>query len=240
VVVTTHRRESGHAAVPAILLDDVIRIYRDGAVETIALRGVDASISRGEYVALMGRSGSGKSTLLHLIAGLDSPSGGRVTIDGVDVSHAGEATRLAARRGRVGIVFQSDNLPPFVTLDEGVALACALAGTSADSSTRRTALASAGLEERRHHRPGRLSGGEQQRAAVATVLATRPSILLADEITGELDSTNASRVLDLLDAARSDNELTLVLATHDPDVARRADRVIELRDGRVVGDSMGR
>jgi putative ABC transport system ATP-binding protein len=224
---------------PAVLLDDVIRIYRDGTVETIALRGVDASIGRGEYVAVMGRSGSGKSTLLQLIAGLDSPSGGKVMIDGVDLSHAGETARLQARRGRIGIVFQADNLPSFVTLEEGVALACALAGRSIDGATTRAALASAGLEDRRGHRPDRLSGGEQQRAAVATVLATRPSILLADEITGELDSENAARVLDLLDAARVERELTIVVATHDPDVARRADRVIQLRDGRVV-DASGR
>jgi putative ABC transport system ATP-binding protein len=224
-------------AVPAAVeLIDVIRIFREGDVETIALRGIDLRVQPGEYVALMGRSGSGKSTLLQLVAGSDSPTGGRVIVDGVDLSHADEATRTSVRGTRVGVVFQSQNLPPFLSLEEGIVLACALAGRAADNAVARAALAAAGLEGRERHRPGQLSGGEQQRAAVATVLATRPRILLADEITGELDSENAARLLDLLGEVHAAGNLTIIAATHDPNVAARAGRIVELRDGRIVGE----
>ena len=227
----------GATAVPAAVeLIDVIRIYREGDVETIALRGIDLRVQPGEYVALMGRSGSGKSTLLQLLAGSDSPTGGRVIVDGVDLSHADEATRASVRGARVGVVFQSQNLPPFLSLEEGIVLACALAGRPAEDGVARAALAAAGLEGRERHRPGQLSGGEQQRAAVATVLATRPRILLADEITGELDSENAARLLDLLGAVHAAGELTIIAATHDPNVAARAGRIVELRDGRIVSE----
>ena len=231
------RGSEGAAAVPAAVeLIDVIRIYREGDVETIALRGIDLRVQPGEYIALMGRSGSGKSTLLQLLAGSDSPTGGRVIVDGVDLSHADEATRASVRGTRVGVVFQSQNLPPFLSLQEGIVLACALAGRPGDNDTARAALAAAGLEGRERHRPGQLSGGEQQRAAVATVLATRPRILLADEITGELDSENAARLLDLLGEVHAAGDLTIIAATHDPNVASRAGRIVELRDGRIVGE----
>lgn len=230
------RGSEGAAAVAAAVeLIDVIRIYREGDVETIALRGIDLRVQPGEYVAVMGRSGSGKSTLLQLLAGSDSPTGGRVIVDGVDLSHADEATRASVRGTRVGVVFQSQNLPPFLSLQEGIVLACALAGRPGDNDAARTALAAAGLEGRERHRPGQLSGGEQQRAAVATVLATRPRILLADEITGELDSENAARLLDLLGEVHAAGDLTIIAATHDPNVAARAGRIVELRDGRIVG-----
>ncbi|MDQ6794050.1 MAG: ATP-binding cassette domain-containing protein, partial [Chloroflexota bacterium] len=158
------RGGEGVAAVPAAVeLIDVIRIFREGDVETIALRGIDLRVQPGEYVALMGRSGSGKSTLLQLLAGSDSPTGGRVIVDGVDLSHADEATRASVRGTRVGVVFQSQNLPPFLSLQEGIVLACALAGRPGDNDTARAALAAAGLEGRERHRPGQLSGGEQQR-----------------------------------------------------------------------------
>lgn len=226
------------AAVAAVELIDVIRIFREADVETIALRGVDLCVEPGEYVALMGRSGSGKSTLLQLVAGADSPTGGRVIVDGVDLSHADEATRASVRGRRVGVVFQAQNLPEFLSLEEGIVLACALAGRPTDTARARAALAAAGLAGRERNRPGQLSGGEQQRAAVATVLATRPRILLADEITGELDSANAARLLDLLDELRHAGELTIVAATHDPSVAARAGRIVELRDGRIVRDTV--
>jgi putative ABC transport system ATP-binding protein len=219
-----------------IRLTDVIRIFREGEVETIALRGLDLEIPRGAYVAVMGRSGSGKSTLLQLLGGSDRPTGGRVVVDGVDLSHADEATRATIRGTRVGVVFQSQNLPDFLTLEEGVVLACALAGRPITAAAARSVLDGVGLGDRAHHRPRELSGGEQQRAAVATVLATRPTILLADEVTGELDSKNAEAVLDLLDAAHAERDLTIIVATHDPNVAARADRTVELRDGRIVAD----
>ena len=221
---------------PAIVLADVIRVYREADVETIALRGVDLEVAAGEFVAIMGRSGSGKSTLLQLLAGSDRPTAGRVVVDGVDLSRADEAERARLRGAHVGIVFQSGNLVPFLDLEENVELAAGLAGRPADRGVVRGILARVGLEGRDRHRPAQLSGGEQQRAAVAAVMATRAPIVLADEVTGELDSANAELLLDLLTAVHRDEPMTLVLATHDPNVAARANRLVELRDGRVVSD----
>ena len=219
-----------------IQLADVIKVYREAEVETIALRGVDLEIPPGQFVALMGRSGSGKSTLLNLLAGSDRPTAGRVIVDGVDLSRAEESDRIRLRGSRVGIVFQSQNLVPFLDLEENVMLAAALADRPAERSTVRTLLARVGLGERGSHRPEQLSGGEQQRAALATVLITRPAVLLADEITGELDTENARLLLDLVSELHVAESLTIVLATHDAEVAARADRIVELLDGRVVDD----
>lgn len=219
-----------------IRLEDVIKVYREADVETIALRGLDLQIKPGELVALMGRSGSGKSTLLQLLAGSDRPTAGRVIVDDVDLSRADERERVRLRGSRVGIVFQSQNLVPFLDLEENTMLAAALAGRAVDRSTAAAILARVGLGERGRHRPMQLSGGEQQRAALAMVLATRPRILLADEITGELDSVSAEILLDLLVEMHRSGSLTVVLATHDPDVAARADRIVELLDGRIVAD----
>ena len=237
VVSTPARPEAAGSTTDAIIeLSDVIRVYREADVETIALRGIDLEIARGEFVAIMGRSGSGKSTLLQLLAGSDRPTAGRVIVDGVDLSRAEEDQRASLRGAHVGIVFQSQNLIPFLTLQENVALASMLAGRSVDRPAAVATLARVGLEGRADHRPAQLSGGEQQRAALAAVLATRPSIVLADEITGELDSRSADLLLDLLEEIHIVEAMTLVLATHDPDVARRADRIVELRDGRVATD----
>ncbi len=221
---------------PIIELRDVIRVFREVDVETIALRGVDLSIAPGEFVAIMGRSGSGKSTLLQLLAGSDRPTAGRVVVDGVDLSRAEESARATVRGSRVGIVFQSQNLVPFLTLRENIELAALLAGRPIDGSTASAALSRVGLDGRADHRPAQLSGGEQQRAALAAVVISRPPIVLADEITGELDTANATILLDLLEEIHIADGMTLVLATHDPEVARRAGRIIELRDGRVVGE----
>jgi ABC-type lipoprotein export system ATPase subunit len=238
-MVVTHRGSPNDVMAtngPAVELKDVIRIYREGDVETIALRGVDLSVASGDYVALMGRSGSGKSTLLHLIAGMDRPTGGRVIVDGVDLSMVDETQRDAVRGARVGLIFQRENLPDFLNLEESVVLACTLAGRAVDVQTAREALSRVGLGDRLQHRPRELSGGEQQRAAVAMILATRPRILLADEITGELDSANADGLLDLLAEMHEREKLTILAATHDRRVAVRAKRVVELRDGRIVDD----
>ena len=224
------------AATSIIQLVDVIRVFREADVETIALRGIDLEIAPGEFVAIMGRSGSGKTTLLQLLSGSDRPTAGRVIVDGIDLSRADEDLRASLRGAHVGIVFQSQNLVPFLDLDENVQLASELAGRPVDPAARRDILQRVGLEGRERHRPTQLSGGEQQRAALATVLAARAPILLADEITGELDSTNAELLLDLLAEIHTEEGVTLVLATHDPEVARRAGRVVQLRDGRVASD----
>ncbi|MBA2380545.1 MAG: ABC transporter ATP-binding protein [Chloroflexi bacterium] len=203
-------------------------------METVALRGVDLEVAPGDYVALIGRSGSGKSTLIGLIAGADRPSAGRVVVAGVDLGAADEPTRTRLRGTTIGIVFQSANLVDFLDLAENVQLTCALAGIEIDRATAVAALAAVGLGAAARRRAARLSGGEQQRAALAMILASRPSLILADEITGELDSATAAVVLDLLDEVRRKTGATVIVATHDPAVAARANRVVELRDGKVA------
>ena len=224
------------ATEPVIRLADVIRVYREVDVETIALRGIDLEIASGEFVAIRGRSGSGKSTLLQILAGSDRPTAGRVIVDGIDLSRAEEDDRAQLRGAHVGIIFQSGNLVPFLDLEENVELAAGLAGRPVDRATARGILARVGLGGRQRHRPAQLSGGEQQRAALAAVLVTGAPVLLADEVTGELDSANAALLLGLLAEIHRREGMTLVLATHDQAVAARADRLVELRDGRVVGD----
>lgn len=220
-----------------IELRDVIRIYREADVETVALRGVDLDIRPGEFVAIMGRSGSGKSTLLQLLAGSDRPTAGRVIVAGVDLSRADDAQRAALRGRHVGVVFQSNNLVPFLDLNENIGLAAALAGRPIPRAAVADLLARVGLGNRATHRPAQLSGGEQQRAALALVLVSRPSIILADEITGELDSASAALVLDLLTDVHERDGMTVIVATHDPSVAARAGRIVTLRDGAVMNDT---
>ena len=239
---TERRRPIGAAADPRTATDhgivalvDVIRIYRESDVETIALRGVDLRVEAGEFVAIMGRSGSGKTTLINLVAGSDRPSAGHVRVDGIDLARADEATRAAIRGRRIGLVFQDQNLLPMLSIRENLMLCAHLAGThlEADDADRR--LEQVGLAGRADHRPDELSGGEQQRAALASALVADPPILLGDEITGELDRATASAVLDVIDDIHRAGT-TVILVTHDPAVAARADRIVELHDGRVVAD----
>jgi putative ABC transport system ATP-binding protein len=219
-----------------VRLEEVIKVYRESDVETIALRGVDLVVEEGESVAIMGRSGSGKSTLLNLVSASDRPTAGRVLVDGTDVGRADEAAR-AQLRGRVmGIIFQSQNLLPFLTLEENVVLTGRLAGSELDGSWARELLDRVGLADRADHRPDQLSGGEQQRGGLACVLAAKPRLLLADEMTGELDSATAARLLDLVRDLRRTEGMTVIMVTHDEAVAQTADRIVELRDGRVAGD----
>jgi ABC-type lipoprotein export system ATPase subunit len=225
------------ADAPVFRLNDVIRVYREADVETIALRGVDLTIARGEFVAVMGRSGSGKSTLLNLLAGSDRPTAGRVLFLGQDLATVDDAARAAIRGRQIGIVYQSQNLAPMLTLLENVRLAAWLAGRPVDEAGARSALDRVGLADRAGHRPAQLSGGEQQRGALSCILAARPTVLLADEITGELDSASADVVLQLLRDTHRSEGTTVALVTHDRAVAGHADRIVELRDGRVVGDT---
>lgn len=226
----------GDSADDAIRLRDVIKVYREGDVETIALRGVDLSIRRGEFVAVMGRSGSGKTTLLNLLAGADRPTAGQVSVDGIALERADERQREKLRAGSIGIVFQTQNLVPFLTLEENVRLVDWLADHESSAQTARELLARVGLTDRAGHRPDALSGGEQQRAALACVLAANPKVLLADEITGELDSNSAGQVLDLVRAFHAERGVTVVMVTHDSDIAGRAERIVRLADGKVVDD----
>jgi putative ABC transport system ATP-binding protein len=219
---------------PALQLYDVFKIFRSGAVATVALRGLDLRVEPGELVAVLGPSGCGKSTMLALAAGLEAPSAGEVRVSGRSLQRLGE-DELADYRGReIGLVFQNDNLWPALSARENVALGLRLAGHSQSTEAAEDALRVFGLAERTRNRAGELSGGEQQRVAIASAFARGASLVLADEPTGELDSGNAQVVLDALSELRSRTGSTTVLVTHSAQVASSADRVIEMRDGRVV------
>jgi putative ABC transport system ATP-binding protein len=219
----------------------VTRIHGDAGARTHALRGVDLAVAPGEFVALLGPSGSGKSTLLHLLAGLDRPTSGSVCVDGVDLAALDDQSRTLLRRRRIGMVFQSFYLVESLTAEENVALPLALDGVRPAEASRRAqrALAAVGLEGRLRHRPTELSGGEQQRVAVARALVIEPTLLLADEPTGNLDSAAAARVLALLRGLAGQRRRTIVLVTHDPAQGALADRTVWLRDGRLAPSGPG-
>jgi putative ABC transport system ATP-binding protein len=190
-------------------------------------------LPRGRMTSLVGPSGSGKSTLLSLVAGLALPSAGQVVIEGTDISRLGESERARLRAERIGVVFQSGNLIPFLSAAENVELAMSIAGKRGGRNQARSVLTELGLGHRLHHRPRQLSGGEVQRVAVAVALANDPELLLADELTGELDSATAEQVMGLLDASWRGRALTVLLVTHNRELASRADHRLRLVDGLV-------
>jgi len=198
------------------------------------LKGIDLEIPRGQFAAIMGPSGSGKSTLLGLLAGLDTPSAGTITLDGQEITGLKEDALALVRGRKIGFVFQSYNLVPTLTAEENVLLPMELTGGGDDTGRARELLERVGLADRRDHYPVQLSGGEQQRVALARAFMVRPPILMADEPTGNLDSENGRVVLDLLLALNRQEGTTLVLVTHDRELAEHADRRVVLRDGRIV------
>ena len=201
----------------------------------VALDAISAGFAAGSFTAIMGPSGSGKSTLLQCAAGLDQPDAGEVTVDGVVLGGLGEAARAKLRRERIGFVFQAFNLLPALTAEQNVALPLRLAGRRVARADVRAALASVGMEDRARHRPSELSGGQQQRVAIARALLSRPATLFADEPTGALDTASAREALELLRGLRDRDGQTIVMVTHDAVAAARADRVLFLADGRIVG-----
>lgn len=211
---------------------------RNGARTVDILKGIDLLIPAGQFVAIMGASGSGKSTLLGLLAGLDSPSEGEVLLDGTPISHMPEDELAQVRGRKIGFVFQSYQLIPTLTALENVLLPYELNGNGDGKPRARALLESVGLADRLHHYPVQLSGGEQQRVALARAFVLDPPVVLADEPTGNLDSVNGRHVLDLLTARNRETRTTLVLVTHDRQIAELADRVIQLSDGVVVADEV--
>lgn len=227
---------------PAILCDRLVRIYKTGPLEVQALQGLDLRIARGEIVAVVGASGSGKSTLLNILSGLDAPSAGSVRVAGQELTGMSDRDRLRYRRRTVGFIWQrpSSNLLPHLTAAENVALPLRYAGTGPRARRARAVelLGSLGLGEHRDRLPGRLSGGEQQRVAIAVALATGPSVLLADEPTGELDSRTADSVYGALRTANTDHGTTVLIVTHDPAIAAQVPRTVAIRDGRVSSERL--
>lgn len=221
-----------------IRLEDICRIYRVGSQEVRALDGVSLSVYKNEYVAIMGPSGSGKSTLMNILGCLDSPDSGRYVLNGVDVSEMDDGELADARNREIGFVFQSFNLLPRYNALENVALPMVYAGVPAGERREKAAqaLRSVGLEDRMDHRPNELSGGQRQRVALARALINNPSIILADEPTGNLDTHTSVEIMRLFDEIyRGGN--TVIVVTHEEDIAAYAHRVIRLRDGRVESDT---
>ena len=219
---------------PALVCHDVFKIYRSAQVETVALRGLELRVERRELVAVLGPSGSGKSTFMTLVAGLDRPSAGEVRVFGDSLSMLDDSELANYRARKLAIVFQTDNLWPSLTAVENVAVSLQLAGVRGEDGDALAALRQFGLAERGRHRVGALSGGEQQRVAIAAAAARRAPLVLADEPTGELDAANEQIVLDSLRSLRDDFKSTVIVVTHSERVAAAADRVIEIRDGRVA------
>ncbi|MFE9309268.1 ABC transporter ATP-binding protein [Streptomyces sp. NPDC088353] len=219
-----------------VRVEDVHKSYGQGAAAVHALRGVSFEVPRGELVALKGRSGSGKTTLLNIVGGLDEPDRGRVHVEGRDLSELGEDGLLALRRDRIGFVFQSFGLIPILTAAENVGVPMRLRRADARAREERVELllSLVGLADHARQRPGELSGGQQQRVAIARALANEPALLIADEPTGQLDAETGHAVMELLRAVVRSERVTALVATHDATLLDLADRVLELRDGKIV------
>ena len=219
-----------------IILERITKTYRMGKVEVPALQGVDLSVEDGEFIAIMGASGSGKSTLMNIIGCLDVPTSERYLLDGTDVAKLDDDHLAQIRNRKIGFVFQSFNLIPRTTALHNVEMPLIYAGEGHRTVRATAALGAVGLADRIHHQPTELSGGQQQRAAIARALVTNPAILLADEPTGNLDSASSVEIMKLLAELNAEQGRTIVLITHELDIARFARRVVELRDGMVVRD----
>ena len=217
---------------------DVTRRYGQGATAVEALRGVSLDVNRGQLVAVMGPSGSGKSTLMHILAGLDKPTSGEVEIGGTRITELGDNALTRLRREHIGFVFQFFNLLPMLTAEENILLPLTIAGEKPERAWLEELLGKTGLDDRRTHRPSELSGGQQQRVAIARALVSRPTVVFADEPTGNLDSHTSDEILELLRHAVDEYGQTVVMVTHDPTAAALADRILFLADGLIVRDRL--
>jgi putative ABC transport system ATP-binding protein len=218
---------------------ELTRVYGEGDTAVHALRGVTLGVERGKLTAVMGPSGSGKSTLMHLLAALDLPTDGHVTIAGTKLADLSDTEITKLRRTHIGFIFQFFNLLPMLTAEENIVLPLSLAGTKPEKGFFDDLLSKVGLQDRRTHRPSELSGGQQQRVAIARALVSRPSVVFADEPTGNLDSKTGGEILDLLRGSVQDYGQTLVMVTHDARAAATADRILFLADGQIVKELRG-
>lgn len=214
------------------------KIYGSGEAEVKALKNINLNIEQGEFVAIVGQSGSGKSTLLHLIGGVDIPSSGEVIIDGKNIYKLKEKELSILRRRKLGFIFQFFNLIPVLTVQENIEMPVLLDNEKIDKKYMNELLRILGLEERKNNYPSQLSGGQQQRVSIGRALANKPSIILADEPTGNLDSKNSKEVLELLKYCAKKYNQTLILITHDINIAKSADRVITIEDGEIISDEV--
>jgi len=221
------------AAAPFVRVNEVSKSYREGAVETRVLRAASLELARGASTSLAGVSGSGKSTLISLLAGLLVPESGQIVIDGQDITGLDDVSRARLRARRIGVVLQSGNLIPFLTAEENVRLAIELAHGDRAAARARELLSEVGLARRLDHLPRRMSGGEAQRASVAMALANQPDLLLADEVTAELDSASAERVMEVIFDSSRERGLTVLFVTHSSELAARAQRRLRIADGKV-------
>ena len=221
-----------------IEVKNLSKLYGSGEAEITALKNINLNIEQGEFVAIVGPSGSGKSTLLHLLGGVDKPSSGEVIIKGESIYKLKEKELAILRRRKLGFVFQFFNLIPVLTAEENIEMPVLLDNGKIDKNYMNELLKLLGLEERRNHHPSELSGGQQQRVSIGRALANKPSIILADEPTGNLDSKNSKEVLELLKYCAKKYNQTLILITHDINIAKSADRVITIEDGQITTDEV--
>jgi len=221
-----------------IHVEDLVKTYRLGKVSIPALRGISFDVKRGEFLVVMGPSGSGKTTLLNLLGAIDKPTRGRIFIDGKDVTALGEGELTKLRRHKIGFIFQFYNLIPSLTALENVELSMLTAGVSRKDASKRAfqLLETVGLTDRVGHLPDELSGGEQQRVAIARALANKPSVILADEPTGDLDTKTGMEIVEVLYGTSKKENATVVVVTHDPMITEEADGILQMRDGQIIGE----
>ncbi|HVD65454.1 MAG TPA: ABC transporter ATP-binding protein [Gaiellaceae bacterium] len=233
-------QETEQAAAGAVVeAHEITRVYGKGETEVHALNGCSVAVGRGELTAVMGPSGSGKSTMMHILAGLDRPTSGSVSIEGIDITELGDNDLTKLRREHIGFIFQFFNLLPMLSAEENIRLPLDLSGEKIDKAWLDEVIKRTGLDDRRTHRPSELSGGQQQRVAIARALASRPTVIFADEPTGNLDSTTSAEILDLVREMVTNYGQTTVMVTHDAHAAAIADRVLFLADGCIVKELRG-
>lgn len=219
-------------------VENVTKTYKQGETTIAALDGVSFSVEKGEFVAVMGPSGSGKSTLLHIIGGVDTPSSGKVFIDGVDIFKLKESNLAIFRRRQVGLIYQFYNLIPVLTVEENITLPLLLDGRKVNAEQLEDVITTLNLTDRLNHLPNQLSGGQQQRISIGRALITRPAIVLADEPTGNLDTQTSNEIVDLLKLSNRKYKQTLIMVTHDERIALQADRIIAIVDGKISRDEV--